>query len=343
MKEKILKLKEEFEGFCKNVKSLADVENLRLEFLGKKGKITNLMADFRLVPNEQKKEIGMLINQLKTNVEETSKNLKEKVEALALEEELKNDKRIDYTLPLDLKTGALSPRTILQKQIIDTFVSMGFIVEDGNEIETEYNNFDSVNVPASHPARDMQDTFWLDNGEVLKTQTSAAQNRILRTHGPKCRVIFPGRCFRNEALDATHENTFFQVEGVVVDENVSVANLIYFMKQMLKGVFKKDVNVRLRPGFFPFTEPSFELDATCPFCGGKGCNSCSKTGWLELCPCGMIHPNVLKMAGIDPDKYNGFAFGLGFDRLVMIRTGLEDIRYLNSGNIKLLSQYGTKI
>ncbi len=343
MKEKILKLKEEFEEFCKNVKSLADVENLRLEFLGKKGKITNLMADFRLVPNDQKKEIGMLINQLKTNVEETSKNLKEKVEALALEEELKNDKRIDYTLPLDLKTGALSPRTILQKQIIDTFVSMGFIVEDGNEIETEYNNFDSVNVPASHPARDMQDTFWLDNGEVLKTQTSAAQNRILRTHGPKCRVIFPGRCFRNEALDATHENTFFQVEGVVVDENVSVANLIYFMKQMLKGVFKKDVNVRLRPGFFPFTEPSFELDATCPFCGGKGCNSCSKTGWLELCPCGMIHPNVLKMAGIDPDKYNGFAFGLGFDRLVMIRTGLEDIRYLNSGNIKLLSQYGTKI
>lgn len=343
MKEKILKLKEEFEEFCKNVKSLADVENLRLEFLGKKGKITNLMADFRLVPNDQKKEIGMLINQLKTNVEETSKNLKERVEALALEEELKNDKRIDYTLPLNLKTGALSPRTILQKQIIDTFVSMGFIVEDGNEIETEYNNFDSVNVPASHPARDMQDTFWLDNGEVLKTQTSAAQNRILRTHGPKCRVIFPGRCFRNEALDATHENTFFQVEGVVVDENVSVANLIYFMKQMLKGVFKKDVNVRLRPGFFPFTEPSFELDATCPFCGGKGCNSCSKTGWLELCPCGMIHPNVLKMAGIDPDKYNGFAFGLGFDRLVMIRTGLEDIRYLNSGNIKLLSQYGTKI
>lgn len=343
MKEKILKLKEEFEEFCKNVKSLADVESLRLDFLGKKGKITNLMADFRLVPNEQKKEIGMLINDLKTNVEETAKNLKEKVEALALEEELKNDKKIDYTLPVDLKTGALSPRTILQKQIIDTFVSMGFIVEDGNEIETEYNNFDSVNVPASHPARDMQDTFWLDNGEVLKTQTSAAQNRILRTHSPKCRVIFPGRCFRNEALDATHENTFFQVEGVVVDENVSVANLIYFMKQMLKGVFKKDVNVRLRPGFFPFTEPSFELDATCPFCGGKGCNSCSKTGWLELCPCGMIHPNVLKMAGIDPDKYNGFAFGLGFDRLVMIRTGLEDIRYLNSGNIKLLSQYGTKI
>lgn len=343
MKEKILKLKEEFDKIKDKIISNADAESLRLDFLGKKGKITALMADFRLVPNEQKKEIGILINDFKSHVEETIKNLKEKAEERALEEELKNDKRIDYSLPTPLYTGALNPRTILQKQIVDMFVSMGFTIEDGNEIETEYNNFDSVNVPASHPARDMQDTFWLDNGEVLKTQTSAAQNRILRTHGPKCRVLFPGRCFRNEALDATHENTFFQIEGVVVDENVSVANLIYFMKEMLKGVFKKDVNVRLRPGFFPFTEPSFELDATCPLCNGKGCNACSKTGWMELCPCGMIHPNVLKMAGIDPDKYNGFAFGLGFDRLVMIKTGLEDIRYLNSGNVKLLSQYGTKI
>lgn len=343
MKEKIEELKKDFEDACQNIKSVADVENLRLDFLGKKGKVTALMQDFRLVPNEQKKELGMLINNLKTKIETTAKDLKEKVEEIALAEQLKNDKRIDPTLPVNTKTGALSPRTIIQKQIVDTFVSMGFIVEDGNEIETEFNNFDAVNVPASHPARDTQDTFWLDNGQVLKTQTSAAQNRILRTYGPKCRVIFPGRCFRNEALDATHENTFFQMEGIVVDENVSVANLIYFMKQMLKGVFKKDVNVRLRPGFFPFTEPSFELDATCPFCAGRGCTSCSKTGWLELCPCGMIHPNVLKMAGIDPDKYNGFAFGLGFDRLVMIRTGLEDIRYLNSGNIKLLGQYGTKI
>ena len=177
----------------------------------------------------------------------------------------------------------------------------------------------------------------------MKTQTSAAQNRILKTYGPKCRVLFPGRCFRNEDLDASHENTFFQIEGVVVDENVSVSNLIYFMKEMLKGVFKKDINVRLRPGFFPFTEPSFELDASCPFCGGRGCATCKGSGWLELCPCGMIHPNVLREAGIDSDKYNGFAFGLGFDRLVMIRTGLGDIRALNSGNIKLLSQFGVRM
>ncbi len=343
MKEKIEELLKLFEDKVNKVSKVEELENLRLEFVGKKGLITALMQDFRNVPNELKKEVGMLINKLKTRVEDGITNTKKILEEKKFEEELKNDKKIDYTLPVNDNVGALNPRTILQKQIVDLFVSMGFIIEDGNEIETEYNNFDAVNVPASHPARDMQDTFWLDNGEVLKTQTSAAQNRILRTHGPKCRVLFPGRCFRNESLDATHENTFFQIEGVVVDENVSVSNLIYFMKEMLKGVFKKDVNVRLRPGFFPFTEPSFELDATCPICEGKGCKACSHTGWMELCPCGMIHPNVLKEAGIDPDKYNGFAFGLGFDRLVMIKTGLDDIRYLNSGNIKLLSQYKTKI
>lgn len=343
MKEKIEALKKEFEKRKTSVSSAEEIENLRLEFLGKKGYLTAIMADFRNVPADQKREIGMLINAFKQEVEEAIASLKQKCEEDKINKQIESDKRIDFSLPVCDRVGSLHPRTILQKQIVDLFVSMGFIIEDGNEIETEYNNFDSVNVPASHPARDMQDTFWLDNGEVLKTQTSAAQNRILRSHGPKCRVLFPGRCFRNEALDATHENTFFQIEGVVVDENVSVSNLIYFMKEMLKGVFKKDVAIRLRPGFFPFTEPSFELDTTCPLCGGKGCGACSHTGWIELCPCGMIHPNVLKEAGIDSEKYNGFAFGLGFDRLVMIKTGLDDIRHLNGGNVKLLKQYGTKI
>lgn len=343
MKEKILQLLKDFEERKVAVSTKEEVETLRLDFIGKKGFITLLMQDFRNVPADQKREIGMLINEAKQTVESSVAELKERIEEEEMNRKLESEPRIDCTLPVNTGTGALSPRTILQKQIVDMFVSMGFTIEDGNEIETEYNNFDAVNVPASHPARDMQDTFWLDNGEVLKTQTSAAQNRILRTHGPKCRVLFPGRCFRNESLDATHENTFFQIEGVVVDENVSVANLIYFMKEMLKGVFKKDVNVRLRPGFFPFTEPSFELDATCPLCAGKGCGACSHTGWMELCPCGMIHPNVLREAGIDADKYNGFAFGLGFDRLVMIKTGLDDIRHLNGGNVKLLKQYGTKI
>lgn len=343
MKEKILEISKKFTERLEQIKNSEELEKLRLDFIGKKGHITLIMQDFRTIPNEIKKEIGGLINQVKNKIENSILDKKKVLEEEKLEEEIKNDKKIDYSLPFENNIGSLNPRTILQKQIIDLFVSMGFYIEDGNEIETEYNNFDAVNVPASHPARDMQDTFWLSNGEVLKTQTSAAQNRILKTHGPVCRVLFPGRCFRNESLDATHENTFFQIEGIVVDKNVSVSNLIYFMKEMLKGVFKKDVNVRLRPGFFPFTEPSFELDATCPLCEGKGCNACSHTGWMELCPCGMIHPNVLKEANINPEEYNGFAFGLGFDRLVMIKTGLDDIRHLNGGNIKLLSQYKTKI
>jgi len=343
MTEKINAVLNEFNEKLAGVDSGNAVETLRVEFMGKKGKVTDLLAGLRDVPVDQKREMGMKLNELKTEISSKLEAKIEEIKEMEVAREIENMEQIDYTLPASAKKGSLHPRTILQKQVEETFVSMGFIIEDGNEVETEYNNFDAVNVPASHPARDTQDTFWLSNGEVLKTQTSAAQNRILRTYGPKCRVLFPGRCFRNEDLDASHENTFFQIEGVVVDENVSVSNLIYFMKEMLKGVFKKDINVRLRPGFFPFTEPSFELDASCPFCGGRGCSTCKGSGWLELCPCGMIHPNVLREAGVDTEKYNGFAFGLGFDRLVMIRTGLSDIRYLNSGNTKVLSQFGVRM
>ena len=215
---------------------------------------------------------------------------------------------------------------------------MGFYVEDGNEIETEFNNFEDVNIPKNHPARDMQDTFYLSNGQVLKTHTSAAQNRIMKKYGAPLKVIFPGRCFRNEQLDASHENTFFQTEGMMIDENISISNLIYFMKQMLSSVFGKELNVRLRPGFFPFVEPGFELDCSCPYCGGKGCNVCKQGGWIELCPCGMIHPEVLKMGGINIEKYQGFAFGLGLSRLTMMNFNIKDIRTLNGGNLKALKQ-----
>ena len=224
----------------------------------------------------------------------------------------------------------------IEKQLKDFDVSL---VDFKKKKETEYNNFTAVNVPENHPARDMQDTFWLDNGQVLKTQTSAAQNKILRKYAPPIRAIFPGRCFRNEDIDASHENTFFQLEGVIVDIDVSVGNLIYFMKEMLSKIFKKDIEVRLRPGFFPFTEPSFEMDVRCPFCDGKGCPTCKNGGWIELCPCGMIHPNVLRNGGVDPEKYSGCAFGLGLDRMVMLSLGLKDIRDLNSGNLKLLNQF----
>lgn len=341
--DNIKEVEKNFEDEIGGVNELSSLDGVRVKFLGKKGAVSDIMAKFREVPQELKREFGQRVNALKEKIENKIAEVKQKLERRAVEAEISKTKKFDYTLPVDSKTGSLHPRTIILKQVTDIFKNMGFVVEDGNEIETEYNNFESVNVPKNHPARDMQDTFWLSNGELLKTQTTAAQNRIIRTYGPECKVIFPGRVFRNEQLDAKHENTFFQLEGVVVGKNITVANLIYFEKAMLKALFKKDIEVRLRPGFFPFTEPSYELDARCPFCDGRGCHTCGGSGWLELCPCGMIHPNVLTMAGVDPEQYNGFAFGLGFDRLVMIRTGLDDIRYLNGNNLKVMGQFKTKL
>lgn len=338
MKEQINEIKKEFENE-QPIETKEMLENLRVKYLGKKGRISEIMPIMKTVPNEQKREVGILLNELKSFLENAINQMSKDLESKEIENEVNGAERIDITLPVDCKVGSLHPRTIIQKEIEDVFVSMGFVVEDGNEVETEYNNFTAVNVPENHPARDMQDTFWLDNGELLKTQTSAAQNRILRKYKSPIRAIFPGRCFRNEDLDASHENTFFQLEGVIVDENVSIANLIYFMKEMLSKIFKKDVEVRLRPGFFPFTEPSFEMDVRCPFCDGKGCSTCKQGGWIELCPCGMIHPNVLENAGVDSTKYSGCAFGLGLDRMVMLTCGLKDIRVLNSGELKALKQF----
>lgn len=339
MQEEISKLTNEFKSKLDGVKSTGECESLRVEFLGKSGKLTALFRLMKEVPADQKQVVGKMLNTARVNIETALGAVESSLAEQELNEKINSTKKIDITLPVGECTGSLHPRTIIQKEIEDVFVSMGFIVEDGNEVETEYNNFTAVNVPENHPARDMQDTFWLDNGEVLKTHTSAAQNRILRKYPLPIRAIFPGRCFRNEDLDAGHENTFFQLEGVIVDKDVSVGNLIYFMKEMLSKIFKKEVEVRLRPGFFPFTEPSFEMDVRCPFCDGKGCPTCKNGGWIELCPCGMIHPQVLRNGGIDPDKYSGCAFGLGLDRMVMLSLGINDIRELNSGNLKLLKQF----
>ena len=321
------------------VKTSQELTSFYQDYLGKTGKVSELMKLMKDIPNDQKKEFGMKINSIKQTlageIETKEKYFAEK----KVLDQIENTKTIDLTVPSNKKIkGSLHPITLVQNKVIDIFLSMGFTVEDGNEIETEYNNFEAVNVPKNHPARDMQDTFYLDNGQVLKTHTSAAQNRIMRKYGAPLKAIFPGRCFRNEELDASHENTFFQIEGMMIDENVSISNLIYFMKEMLTNVFGKEINVRLRPGFFPFVEPGFELDISCPYCGGKGCRVCKHGGWIELCPCGMIHPNVLRMGGIDPEKYNGFAFGLGFSRLAMMNFDITEIRLLNSGNITALSQ-----
>lgn len=339
MKQKIDEILSYTREKLETITNANDCQSLRVEILGKSGKITELFRFMKEVPPEEKGAVGQMLNNAKIEAERLISAKETFLAEKELEDEINNAEKIDITLPTESTVGSLHPRTIIQKQIEDVFISMGFVVEDGNEVETEYNNFTAVNVPENHPARDMQDTFWLDNGQVLKTQTSAAQNRILKTYAPPIRAIFPGRCFRNEDIDASHENTFFQLEGVIVDKEVSVGNLIYFMKEMLSKIFKKDVEVRLRPGFFPFTEPSFEMDVRCPFCDGEGCTTCKGGGWIELCPCGMIHPNVLRNGGIDPEQYSGCAFGLGLDRMVMLSLGIKDIRDLNSGNLKLLKQF----
>ena len=336
MQEKAQALKQQFVDKVNAATASADLEQLRIEFLGKKGPISALMAELRNVPNEQKKEAGQSINEVKQFMESTLAEKREEIARIEEEKLINSAEDYDVTFPVTEDKGSYHPITLIQREVEDIFAGMGFSIEDYDEIVDDYHCFEELNIPKHHPARDMQDTYYLSTNQLLKTHTSAAQNAILIKYTKELeadrpiRVIFPGRCFRNEKIDACHENTFFQMEGVMVDKDISISNLIYFMKTMLSEVFQRDVTVRLRPGFFPFVEPGFELDIQCAICGGKGCPSCKDSGWLELCPCGMIHPNVLTAAGLDPETYTGFAFGLGLTRLAMMRYGIKDIRVFNS-------------
>ena len=337
MQVKIDELKKSFAASLAEATSAEALEALRVEYLGKKGHIAELMTQLRFA--EDKKAAGQLINGLKVYVEGEIESATEALRAAAIAARVRSAKKYNPTLRYAEELGSYHPITLATREVEEIFISMGFTIENYDEIVDDYKCFEALNIPKHHPARDMQDTYYLDNGQLLKTHTSAAQNYIMKKYGAPLRAIFPGRCFRNESTDACHENTFFQLEGMMIDENISISNLIYFMKTMLSEVFHRDVKVRLRPGFFPFVEPGFELDISCEICGGEGCPSCKNSGWLELCPCGMIHPNVLKEGGIDTEKYSGFAFGLGLTRLAMMRYGVKDIRDFNSGNLKALSQF----
>ena len=281
MNEKIEALKSSFDSELKKIANMVDLEALRVNYLGRKGKVTDALKGMGSLTDEQKKTVGRETNELKTAI---TVALAEKLEALKAQElqrEINALPEFDISMPPDMTRGSYHPITLVQRQCEQVFKSMGFTVEDYAEVVTDYECFESLNIPKFHPARDMQDTYYLDNGQLLKTQTSAAQNAIYRRYrdalvndGVPIKAIFPGRCFRNEATDACHENTFFQMEGIMVDKDISIANLIYFMKTMLSEVFRKDIKVRLRPGFFPFVEPGFELDISCLICGGTGCPSC---------------------------------------------------------------------
>ena len=346
MDSKIALLKEEFSAELMKAENTADLEAIRVKYLGKKGSVTDLLKEMRDLSVEEKKAFGQKVNELKAEVADAITARTTELKELEVLKEIESMPEFDVSMPANIAEGSYHPVTLVQRQCEQIFKSMGFNVEDYSEIVTDYECFEALNIPKHHPARDMQDTYYLTNGQLLKTHTSAAQNAIYKKYrdalindNVPIKAIFPGRCFRNEATDACHENTFFQMEGVMVDKDISISNLIYFMKTMLSEVFQKDLKVRLRPGFFPFVEPGFELDISCLICGGEGCPSCKHSGWLELCPCGMIHPEVLKAGGIDPEEYSGFAFGLGLTRLVMMKYGIKDIRDLNSGSLKVLSQF----
>ena len=321
------------------VTTAEELETIRVEVLGRKGKLAEVSKDMGKLSPEQRGVVGKLLNAAKQSLEETLTSRQNAFAAAALAARLERE-WIDLTVPAPGPgLGSLHPLTQIQAEIEDLFVSLGFTVLDGPEVETEFNNFDALNIPPDHPARDMQDTFWLSNGHLLRTHTSPVQVRGMKKLGPPLRMIAPGRVFRNEEVDASHEHTFYQLEGMMVDKDVSVAHLIYFMKTLLSAIFKRDVTVRLRPGYFPFVEPGFELDIQCLICNGTGCPVCKHSGWVELLPCGLVHPNVLRLGGIDPEEYSGFAFGLGLTRLVMMRYAIDDIRQLQGGDLRFLTQF----
>lgn len=316
-----------------------DLERVRVDVLGRKGTLAQISKEMGKVAPDQRAAAGKLLNSVKQEIEAALESKASQFADAALGARL-DAEWIDLTLPAPgVRSGSLHPVTQIQAEIEDLFVSMGFTVLDGPEVESEYYNFDALNIPADHPARDMQDTFWLTDGNLLRTHTSPVQVRGMEKLGPPLRMIAPGRVFRNESVDASHEHTFYQLEGMMVDREVSVANLIYFMKTLLTAIFHREVTVRLRPGFFPFVEPGFELDIKCLICGGPGCPVCKQSGWVELLPCGLVHPNVLRMSGIDPEQWNGFAFGLGLTRLVMMRYAIDDIRQLQGGDLRFLRQF----
>jgi phenylalanyl-tRNA synthetase alpha chain len=300
-----------------------------------KGPLADVLKSIKAFAPDQRGAAGQAINTAKNAVKDRFQAALGALRDADVAGERKKTAGFDPTLPPPLsRCGSLHPVTIVQREVERLFTGLGFAVVGGPEMETDYYNFEALNIPEMHPARDTQDTFWLTNGWLLRTHTSPCQVRAMKKWGPPLRVIAPGRCFRYEAVDASHDNTFFQVEGLLIDKHISIAHLIAFMKLLLREVFHREVKVRLRPGYFPFVEPGFEMDMSCEICDGAGCATCRKSGWIEILPCGMVHPNVLRHGNIDPGEYTGFAFGLGLTRLAMMKFGIADIRTLNGGDIR---------
>ena len=345
MLDQLKALEASFEEALGNVETEAQLADIKARFLGKKGELGGMMKSLGQASPEERKTLGQAVNVTKGQMTARLEEVRSSLERRLIDQKLEKD-WTDITLRSSLKhsgvkEAGLHPVTIVQRELEDIFLSMGFDILDGPHIEDDFHNFTALNIPETHPARDMQDTFWFkDMNHLLRTHTSTIQVRGMEEKKtPPFKFVGPGKVFRCEATDASHEAVFHQMEGMLIGKNITVAHLIYFEKTLLSQIFKRDVEIRLRPGFFPFVEPGFELDIQCLICGGKGCKVCKQVGWVELLPCGMTHPNVLRHGGIDPEEYNGFAFGLGLDRLVMMRYGIDDIRHLHGGHLDFSRQF----
>ena len=324
------------------VNAAEDESTLReheVALLGKKGRITSLSRSISTLPPAERGPFGKTVNKVKKAVEAAIADRRNALEEAQIEAELADD-TFDITLPgIKPHAGGLHPLTQVQERLEEIFLAMGYMVLDYLEVEDEFHNFEALNIPGDHPARDAHDTFWTKDGHLLRTHTSPGQIRAMREFKPPFRAVFPGKVFRYEAIDASHEHTFHQLEGLMIDREVSVAHLNSATSIMLSQIFGREVTIRLRPGFFPFVEPGFELDFQCLLCDGKGCKVCKQSGWVEFLGCGLVHPNVLRAAGIDPDEWQGWAFGLGLSRLVMMQYGIDDIRHVMGGDLRFLEQF----
>ena len=340
MKEEILKLKEEAILEISSIQNLQDLNEKRDKFLGKKGALTALLRGMAELSKEERPIIGTLVNEAKEEIEKAITEKENILQEKEIQEKL-NRERLDITIPsTKIRRGSKHPMNLIIEELEDFFVSMGYDVVSGPELETDEYCFERLNIPKGHPARDMQDSFYIDAEHLLRTQTSAVQARAMMKNEDKTpiRIICPGKVYRRDD-DATHSHQFGQVEGLVIDENISLADLKGTLELFVKHMLGENSKLRFRPSYFPFTEPSYEIDVSCFKCNGKGCNLCKQTGWIEILGSGMVHPNVLKQNGYDPDKYSGFAFGTGLDRLAMFKFGIPDIRLLYTNDIRFLNQF----
>jgi len=339
MKEKIEQLQKTALESLEKVSDLKELESLRVSLLGKKGELTGILKTMGSLPAEERPAAGQLVNNARAFIEG---RLEEFKTTLAAKERRKKieEEAIDVTIPGRTKTlGGLHPLTKVKNELIDIFIGMGYEIVEGPDIETYYYNFDALNIPEDHPARDEQDTFYIDGGFALRTATSPVQVRVMEQGKLPIRMVAPGRVFRSDEVDATHSPVFHQMEGLVVGKDITMGNLKAALENFSKALFGENIKVRFRPHYFPFTEPSAEMDVSCFACGGEGCRICKGEGWIELLGCGMVHPRVLKMSGIDPDVYSGYAFGMGLERTAMMKYGIADMRLMYENDVKFLKQF----